>query len=227
MNILRKHIKKILREEISTKPDNIKDFQRWVLNIKGDNKILGSYGADGMWGKYTSMAWEKYKNDYLKSTPKEKTLNTKKISTGKTVILLGGLDTRKGDLSISKQVELVKSGLSNKNVVGFRYNQPEMAINEIKNTLNPIVILFSAGCAYADKIAEVMENKKDLYIVEPYAVSQATSNSVNRAVSSGVPNSNVITGPISARGNGVVSGSSKTPSGTDHWGALKFVTTLI
>jgi hypothetical protein len=43
----------------------------------------------------------------------------------------------------------------------------------------------------------------------------------------GVPNKNVITGPVKVRGKGVVFGSTDTPSGVDHWGSLGYVTNFI
>ena len=49
------------------KPNNVKDFQNWVLNVKKDKLILGRYGADGDWGPSTINAWNKYGNEYLKS----------------------------------------------------------------------------------------------------------------------------------------------------------------
>ena len=49
------------------KPNNVKDFQNWVLNVKKDKLILGRYGADGDWGTSTINAWNKYGNEYLKS----------------------------------------------------------------------------------------------------------------------------------------------------------------
>jgi len=47
----------------------------------------------------------------------------KKYRKPKNVLLLGGLDNRSGDLSISEQVELVKKGVSySMSVEGFRYH---------------------------------------------------------------------------------------------------------
>ena len=50
---------------------------------------------------------------------------------------------------------------------------------------------------------------------------------IQTAVSNGTPASNVIGGPTENRGNGVVNGFSQTPSGIDHWGALKYVGTKL
>lgn len=40
-------------------------FQNWVLKNKG--AILGKAGADGVWGKYTASAWDKFGNEYRSS----------------------------------------------------------------------------------------------------------------------------------------------------------------
>lgn len=50
-----------------TKPENIIDFQNWVLNVKKDKTILGKYGADGDYGPSTKKAWDKYGAEYLKN----------------------------------------------------------------------------------------------------------------------------------------------------------------
>jgi hypothetical protein len=51
-----------------TRPNNVRDFQKWVLNVKRDKVILGKYGADGDWGTNTINAWNKYGNEYLESS---------------------------------------------------------------------------------------------------------------------------------------------------------------
>ena len=143
------------------------------------------------------------------------------------VILMGGLDYRKGDLKIGQQVEVLKSKLKNKVIVGYRYTDITGVLNEIKNNPSAYVILFSAGCSYASKVVKGVNNKNKVFIVEPYAKSENTVNSVKSAVSSGVPSRNVITGPDIYRGAGIVNGSTKTPEGIGHWGSLSYVTNFI
>lgn len=43
-------------------------FQKFVLEVKKDLKILGNAGADGLWGKSTASAWDKYGKEYLTQT---------------------------------------------------------------------------------------------------------------------------------------------------------------
>ena len=143
------------------------------------------------------------------------------------VILMGGLDYRKGDLNIGEQINLLKSNSSKKNVIGYRYNQFDKIETAIIQNPNATVVLFSAGCSYSSKVASLIKNKSKLFIVEPYAISKNTSSSVQSAVGKGVPSSHVITGPSKARGLDVVAGATKTPKGKSHWDALGYVGTLI
>lgn len=143
------------------------------------------------------------------------------------IILMGGLDTRPGDLNINQQVKVLENKLPNKNIIGFRYNNLQGVLDAIKKNPESYVILFSAGCRYSSQVAKEIKYKDRLFIVESYAASSNVFNSVNDAVSMGVPNKNVITGPSKVRGKGVVSGSTNTPSGVDHWGSLSYVTNFI
>ena len=137
-------------------------------------------------------------------------------------VLVGGLDYRPSDYQISKQVELLKNGLgANKNVKGFRYNDSTSDIlNFLEQNLGIMIFLFSKGC---DKAYDISKNnsvdKNKLFIIEPFAASQNTKEIVQRAVSNGVPASNVFVGDSSGRGQGVVNGESSSQSNS-HWGAL-------
>jgi peptidoglycan hydrolase-like protein with peptidoglycan-binding domain len=148
------------------------------------------------------------------------------LSSG-DVILMGGLDTRSGDLNIDQQVKVLKNKLLNKTIIGFRYNNLQGVLAAIRKNPESYVVLFSAGCKYSSQVAKEIKYKDRLFIVESYAKSSGVFSSVNDAVSMGVPNKNVITGPVKVRGKGVVSGSTDTPSGVDHWGSLGYVTNFI
>jgi hypothetical protein len=50
----------------------LKAFQKWVIDVKGDKTILGSggdsgFGDDGLWGSKSAKAWAKYGNEYKNS----------------------------------------------------------------------------------------------------------------------------------------------------------------
>ena len=49
--------------------EKITAFQNYVLTTIKDTTILGKSGADGLWGKNSQKAWDKYGKDYLKKTP--------------------------------------------------------------------------------------------------------------------------------------------------------------
>lgn len=144
----------------------------------------------------------------------------------KSVLLLGGLDTRAGDKKINEQVELMKSGFSKDvNINGFRYFDKDGIIKQIEKDKNSFVVLFSAGCGYAEtiakKIIDVGGNLSNMYILEPYAVSQNTATSVQNAVKLGVPAKNVFVGSWKGTGLGVVSGATPTPNcSPSHWCSL-------
>ena len=53
--------------------DDVKKFQKWVINVKKDKKILGSTGVDSDWGPNTKLAWDKYGSEYVKTLNKTKT----------------------------------------------------------------------------------------------------------------------------------------------------------
>jgi len=217
--------------------DVVKKIQQMLVDIGYD---LGKCGVDGLFGKRTKMAIESFQEKgglTLSSSIDKNTLNKlnnpgemKNTETKKSgdVILMGGLDYRKGDLSITQQVESLKSNLGGKNVIGFRYTELSNVINAIKENPDAYVVLFSAGAGFSSQVSKQMKDKTKLFIVEPYVTSPNTKKSVQDAVSNGVPAKNVIAAPNNTnRGGGAVAGSTNTPSDMNHWGALKYVGSLI
>lgn len=140
-------------------------------------------------------------------------------------ILVGGIDNRGGDKSLSEQIELLNSGLGgNKKIKGFRYVTNVNVVIDFIN-LNPgiPVYLFSAGCIMANRISKVMgNNNKKLYIIEPYAISENTTKSIIGAVANGTPSSNVFVGPTRGRGLGVVPGA-RSSNTMSHFDSLESV----
>ena len=158
---------------------------------------------------------------------RKKNINNKIIKNEYDVILMGGLDTRKGDKNIEEQVNLLKKNTNKKNIIGFRYNDILGVKKILEKQPNIIVVLFSAGASYSSTISKLMTYKNKLFIVEPYASSSNVKKSVKDALSIGVPNKNLITGNSSSRGNGIIEQSTKTPKGLGHWEALEFAGNLI
>lgn len=151
---------------------------------------------------------------------------TSNLSGKKSVLLLGGLDNRAGDKNISQQVELMKSGFSKDvDIKGFRYFDKDGILKAIEKDKNSYVVLFSAGCSSAEivakKILQVGGNLNNMYILEPYASSPATANSVQQAVKLGVPAKNVFVGSWKGTGLGVVENATPTPNcSPSHWCSL-------
>jgi hypothetical protein len=244
-----KEVMGLLKEEFDEIFDLSNEYNKEVEELqkflKSKNYYIGSFGdnkdgIDGKYGKKTRSAHKAYlagisADEYnlkkkVKSIEKTDDVVTDKVpssSLSGDVILMGGLDNRSGDKNISQQVELLKSNMGGKNVIGHRYNDFSGVEKSILKNPDSYVVLFSAGCSHSSKIASLISDKSKLFIVEPFASSSNTASSVQNAVSKGVPSGNVIVGPSTARGAGVVSGATKTPSGTSHWGALKFVGSLI
>ncbi len=203
----------------------VKKFQ--LNNKDSDGNQLN---ADGIVGPKTRSALFGTTTIVPEVKPEVKTSTPNVTPSGESadVILMGGLDYRAGDYKIDAQVQLLSKGFgTNKKVIGHRYNDLNSVLGSIAKNPNAKVILFSAGGSRAKQVADAMQNKNNLYIVEPYGVSANTKNSVQAAVTSGVPSTNVIAGPSSGRGNGIVSGTSSTPSGKGHWDALQYTATLI
>ena len=153
---------------------------------------------------------------------------TYNTQTKVNAILVAGLDNRSGDLDLSQQVERFKKGFgTSKTVKGFRYNTATKTITDfVEQNLGAYVVTFSAGCNKLSAISNVKGvDKNKLYAVEPWAKNG--NSSVSDAVANGVPASNIIVGPSSETGKGVVKGTTPTPNRTDHWSALQSIGNLL
>ncbi len=217
----------LLQELLPKAIKNVKKFIP-VYDLKG-NSSDGIHPSAAGHKIVFEKIYDEIFNKYYNGTIKKETNNNTK-SSNVNIILMGGYDDRKQngkliDKNIQEQVELLKTNVGGKSVIGFRYMEDQKVINAISQYPDAYVVLFSAGCAYSSTISSKMKNKNKLFIVEPWA--KDGNNSVKTAVNNGTPSKNVITGPVAERGAGVVSGTTNTPNGVDHWGALKYVGKLI
>ena len=220
--ILKESQLNLLIEGIEYDP-NVETMQKF---LKSKGYDLGEYGPnkDGIDGKLGPLTRAAMEQEFGIKIKKKSGVSSEKLGEY-DAILVGGLDNRPNDLDINSQVSLFKQGFgSNKNVKGFRFNTPTSTIIDvIKSNSGVPVYLFSAGCRKSDEIANAMGKYKDrLYIIEPYAAGSETKYNVRKAVSSGVPSSNVFVGGSVGRGQGIVSGASSSKS-SSHWNALKTV----
>jgi hypothetical protein len=153
-----------------------------------------------------------------------------KVNTagGFAAILVGGLNYRKGDKSTSTQESMLKNALGGMNVKSFDWDASDSDILSFLDAHPKTpVFLFSAGCAKAGTLSA--SNNVDLnkfYIIEPFYSGGKTTESVQKAVSNGVPSKNVFVGPNASRGNGIVGGSASSKA-KDHWDALVSVGGMI
>lgn len=152
---------------------------------------------------------------------------------GTGVIFVHGL-TR--DVSAEAQRELLAKGLgvNSGTIVLFSYKGDLARIESaVKTSPGSTVVLYSAGCGNAADVARLMKaagsDLRRLWILEPWARGSGTVKSIGRAIETGLPESNVVTGPAIERGGGksVWSGAQQTPQGKDHFGALTELGKLI
>ena len=71
-------------KELNTK-EKIESFQDYVLDVKKDTTILGNAGADGIWGKNSQNAWDKYGVEYQKKSVIEPTSNSSNANLTKDI----------------------------------------------------------------------------------------------------------------------------------------------
>jgi hypothetical protein len=152
------------------------------------------------------------------------TQNQTQVESEFKAVLVGGLDYRSGDLKIDQQEELFKKGFGNVKIKSFVHSATADSVTTFLSESPKLpIFLFSAGCKLAESLSKSnLVDKNNLFIIEPYVESANTKKVVENAIKNGVPAANVYAGPSSGRGNGIA-GASNTPSGIDHWGALKYV----
>ena len=154
---------------------------------------------------------------------------------GKTlsIIFVAGLDYRSGDLSLEEQVAFVKTYLPNASIKAFcnarqcsRHDDVSMgkAKKYIETHPNSIILLFSSGTGLSSHASQHISNPKNLYILEPY---RGAKGGIMKAISNGVPRTNVILGNGHGSGKGLIVGASSTPSGHSHFGSLKYASLVI
>lgn len=146
---------------------------------------------------------------------------------------MGGLDNRSGDKKIDEQVDLVRKGLpEGVDLKGYRYKDLAGVLQAIDENPKYSVMLFSAGCQYADKIADKMlanNNSLDnLFVLEPYHSGGGTTKAVRKAIELGLPSKNIYVGSSSSTGVGIAENVSKTPNcSPSHWCSLTEVAKFV
>jgi len=150
--------------------------------------------------------------------------------TKPVVVFVAGLDGA-GYEKLSWQTQKLKSGLGdNFTIIDHRYIDLNGALESIKSNPNCYVVLFSAGCKWANSISPVVTDKSKMYIVDPYTCSLGTLNNVT---SSGINKNNILgtTNVDNCTGNNVA-GTKRSCKGYKntldcHWDGLRIVGELI
>lgn len=218
-----------------------------------DEYNLGRYGkkkdgVDGILGPLTKKAMEKemeknpsVKDEYsqlIKKHEKESDSEYDKKSkeyaekpkpkstSSDVIIFISGLHHRKNDLSVTQQKDKILQGMSkDKEIFEFSWRQSDEGLRKLDEYPNASVVLFSRGTGFAKKFAEKIENKDNLYIVEPYPKAK---ESIDNAITLGVPRENVILGGGTGSGLNLIPGGSRTPKEyAGHWPALEYIGTVI
>jgi hypothetical protein len=149
------------------------------------------------------------------------------------IIFVAGLDNRPGDLSLEEQIAYVKTYLPNVSIKSFcnakqckRHDDVSMgkAKKYIETHPNSIILLFSSGTGLSSHASQHISNPRNLYILEPY---RGAKGGIMKAISNGVPRTNVILGNGHGSGKGLIVGASSTPSGYSHFGSLKYASMVI
>ena len=204
------------------------------LSIKSDTLI--DKPETSLVDKKIDKKLDKKKSTVVKSNNKSKSTEKKDTPTNPDsdiVIFMAGRDEPPTYKPFSDQIQILKSGLSGKTLISYRYTEITKVLKSIKQNPNATVILFSAGCSLSNLIAKSMNNTTKLFIVEPYAIDAATVRSVRAAVDKyNVPRKNVCVGSTKGRGAGIIEGATEMPTlkggvMASHWNALKMIGKLI
>jgi len=112
-------------------------------------------------------------------------------------------------------------------VLSFRHTTPAITLAGVVRA-NPgaRVVLFSAGCSRAPVVLSEVADPSLVFMVEPWAASGRARGLVMRAIESGIPARNVVSGPTAERGY-KIPGATPTPQGTGHFGALAWSARLL
>jgi hypothetical protein len=142
-----------------------------------------------------------------------------------TVILVTGLESV---ITHTGQSRILSDALPpGTTVLSFRHTTPAITLAAaVRANPGARVVLFSAGCSRASVVLSKVTDPSLVFMVEPWAVPGRARGSVMRAIESGIPARNVVSGPLPERGYGIP-GSTPTPQGTGHFGALAWSARLL
>lgn len=135
-----------------------------------------------------------------------------------TVILVTGVESA---MSHAGQARVLADALPpGTRLVAFRHTAPATELAAaVRSNPGAKVVMFSAGCSKAAVVLFEVRDPELVFLVEPWAASGRSRGEVMRAIETGVPARNVVSGPTPERGAGIL-GASRTPPGLSHFQAL-------
>ncbi len=135
-----------------------------------------------------------------------------------SAVLIGGLDTRKGDKSLSEQISLLQDSSGLNNIKGFRFNESDVNIKKfVESNPNLPIVLFSKGCERTHIILSCKGvNPNRVFVIQPWAGSE---NSISYYNNLSIPKNHIYVGSSSSTGFGI-NGATRCPKGMGHWESL-------
>ncbi len=142
-----------------------------------------------------------------------------------TVILVTGVESA---MSHAGQARVLADALPpGTRLVAFRHTAPATELAAaVRSNPGAKVVMFSAGCSRAAVVLTEATDPTLVFMVEPWAASGRSRGEVMRAIEMGVPARNIVSGPTPERGRGFP-GSTMTPPGTGHFGALAWAARIV
>jgi hypothetical protein len=133
-------------------------------------------------------------------------------------VLIGGLDTRPKDKTLTDQVSLLQNASGLKNIKGFRFNDSDSNIKTfIESNPNLSIVLFSKGCERTHTILNCKGvNPNRVFVIQPWA---GNKNSLSYYNNLPIPKSHIYVGDGSSTGLGI-NGATRCPQGMGHWESL-------
>jgi hypothetical protein len=116
-------------------------------------------------------------------------------------------------------------GFGSDNIAAFPYNKDDIStfLETIEENLNVPVVLYSAAGRHVATVAAVMNNIKNLYVVEPWWNGNKKSSRYLDMQASGIPPQNVqVHHEKHSSGYGIVDNPTYTPKGMNHFQALTY-----
>jgi len=140
------------------------------------------------------------------------------LCSGQTIRFMAGLEK---NMSAAKQSKILQKALPRAQIITYKHTEINRLMSDLRGK-QETVILFSAAGRHTLDIVEMTNSH--VWVVEPH---YSAGKKIRRAISMGLPKTQIILGPKPARGLGIHKKCVSTPNGIGHFGALRFAGSLI